>query len=254
MLNPQVHVPFDILNDKLETLNSLKFNIELYFSGGCLDNAGPDKVRSAISRLDYKPVFTIHGPFMDLNPGAVDSKVRQATRERFHQVFDIAERVGPKRVVFHSGYEKWKYGHNIKPWLEGSLSLWPEFIRRAQKIGAVIAIENIFEDNPENLSLLMKGLDSNNIGVCFDTGHFNIFSKVPINDWLESIGQHVREMHLHDNRGDLDSHNPIGEGTFDFDRLFSDGMLKQQDVVYTIESHSPEAAIKSIEALRRHLS
>ena len=58
---------------------------------------------------------------MDLSPGAVDSKVRAVTIERFSQIFNIAETLKPKVIVFHSGYEKWKYASKIDLWLEGSL-------------------------------------------------------------------------------------------------------------------------------------
>jgi len=37
---------------------------------------------------------------------------------------EIAELLAPKIVVFHSGYEKWKYGHRVDIWLEESLTTW----------------------------------------------------------------------------------------------------------------------------------
>jgi len=55
---------------------------------------------------------------MDLSPGAVDSKVREATMMRFSHILDISDILKPKAVVFHSGYEKWKYALNIDLWLE----------------------------------------------------------------------------------------------------------------------------------------
>ena len=40
--------------------------------------------------LEHSPSLSIHAPFIDLSPGAVDSKVRKATIERFSHVLDIS--------------------------------------------------------------------------------------------------------------------------------------------------------------------
>ena len=114
---------------------------------------------------------------MDLSPGAVDSKVRHVTMERFYHVLDIAKELKVKCVVFHSGYEKWKYALNIGLWLEQSLLTWRPLVKKAEEIGVKIALENIFEDEPENLRLLMEKMGNNSFGICFDSGHFNLFLK-----------------------------------------------------------------------------
>jgi len=64
---------------------------------------------------------------MDLSPGAVDNKIKEVTLVRFNQVFDIAEELCPASIVFHSGYEKWKYAFRVDIWLEESLKTWEKF-------------------------------------------------------------------------------------------------------------------------------
>ena len=81
--------------------------------------------------------------------------------------------------------------------------------------------ENIFEEAPETLRMLVKEINSPNLGVCFDTGHFNLFSKVPLEKWFEEIGDNIIEVHLHDNTGSNDDHLGIGDGNIDFDLFFS---------------------------------
>lgn len=208
-------------------------------------------MRGLRDALDFGPSYTIHAPFMDLSPGAVDSRVMAATHERFEAVFDIAEIISPRAIVFHSGYEKWKYAHRVEVWLESSLSTWRKFIKRASGSGVKIAVENIFEDEPESLRLLMEELGSESFGICFDTGHFNLFSRRPLPEWLESLGQYIIECHLHDNDGSFDSHLPIGEGTFNFDELFL--KLKGKALIHTIETHTPEGVLRSMERLKKYL-
>lgn len=243
-----VHIPYPKIDEHIELLRREGICPEIYFPSSAIDNLGDKDIISIKERFDYGPSLSIHAPFMDLSPGAVDPKVRDVTIERFSSILDISEILRSTTIVFHSGYEKWKYSHKIDVWIDGSMKTWPGLIKRAEALGVKIAIENIFEDDPANLILLMRELHSENFGLCFDTGHFNLFSRVPLSDWLDALEPYIFELHLHDNNKDRDSHLPIGEGTFDFPYLFS--KLNNRDCLYTIESHTPERVLKSIEMLK----
>jgi sugar phosphate isomerase/epimerase len=251
MIRPHVHVPYDKIDDYLSFINKNRINLEVYFSSHSLDSLRHSDISDIRGRLEYDPSFTIHAPFMDLSPGAVDSKVRAITIERFAQIFDIAGTLKPKTIVFHSGYEKWKYALKTDLWLENSLITWKPLLERAVDMGLKIAIENIFEDEPASLRLLMEEIGSEHFGVCFDTGHFNLFSKVLLDEWLSQLAPYIVELHLHDNNKTFDDHIAIGKGTFDFAALFSN--LKNKELIYTIEGHTPEDVLKSIERLKEYL-
>lgn len=251
MISPHVHVPYHRIEDYLRFIREHRINLEIYFSSNSLDAITDSAILELKEKLDYRPSINIHAPFMDLSPGAVDSKVRAVTIERFSHILAIAETLKPGVIVFHSGYEKWKYAHRIDSWLEGSLKTWPVLLKKAADIGTKIAIENIFEDDPTNLRLLMEEIKADNFGICFDTGHFNLFSKIPLEEWLRQLMPYIIELHLHDNNRTFDDHLAIGEGTFDFDILFS--ILKDKNLVYTIEGHTPEDVVKSIERLQKYI-
>jgi sugar phosphate isomerase/epimerase len=210
----------------------------------------PSAIENLMHQLDYSPSLTIHAPFMDLSPGAVDEKVRAITIQRFSQILDIAEIIKPKAVVFHSGYEKWKYALKVDTWLKPSLHTWKILNKRALDLGIKIAIENVFEDEPGSLKLLIEEIGSENFGICFDTGHFNLFSKMPLECWMEHLMPYILELHLHDNNKEADDHDAIGEGTFEFNALFD--LLKGRDLIYTIEAHSPEAVLTSMKRLEKY--
>jgi len=250
MVNPHVHVPYHRIGDYLGFIQENRIDLEIFFPSHFLDCGGNSGISGLKERLGYNPSFTIHAPFMDLSPGAVDSKVRKITLERFSHIFDIAEILSPKAIVFHSGYEKWKYELKTDVWLENSLKTWEVLIKRAVDLGVKIAIENIFEDDPENLRLLMDAMGSEHFGICFDTGHFNLFSKIPLKEWFEQLKPYIIELHLHDNNKTFDEHLAIGDGTFDFAALFP--YLKDKNMIYTIEGHTPEDVLKSIERLKSY--
>ena len=247
-----VHVPYPKVEDYLAYIRQHRLNLEIYFPSSSLDDLNPGDIEKLKKELDYNPSLSLHAPFMDMSPGAVDVRARAITLERFSHIMEIAEVLSPKAIVFHSGYEKWKYAHRVDLWLEGSLLTWQPVIEKAVRLGTRIAIENIFEDEPSNLVALMDKLHSENFGICFDTGHCNLFSKVPLVEWFEKLTPYIFELHLHDNDKSLDQHLPIGDGTFDFRTLFSS--LNGKDCLYTIEAHSPEKVLKSIGRLREYIT
>ncbi len=251
MIKPHIHIPFEMLEKHLPFIKKEKSNLELYFGTRRIDNLKKKDIIKLKNKLDYNPRLTIHAPFMDLSPGAVDSRVREITIKRFFDVLDLAEVLKPKIVVFHSGYDKWKYDERVDIWLEGCLKTWKPVNERAEALGVKIAIENIFEDEPTNLKLLMEEMNSKNFGICFDTGHFNLFSKMFLLNWLEMIKPYIVELHLHDNTKSKDLHLAIGDGNFDFRTLFRE--LKGKNLVYTIETHSVEDTKKSLERLKVYL-
>lgn len=248
MRSVHVHVPYPRVREHLPLLIEHRLNLEIYFPASALDSLRPGDIEQLMEGLDYGPSISVHAPFMDLSPGAVDPKVRAATMERFSQVIDISEVLAPSVVVFHSGYEKWRYGLRTDIWLEESARTWRPLIERAARLDISLAIENIFEDEPSNLRALMAELHTPNFGICFDTGHCNLFTAVPLAAWLDALGPYIFELHLHDNDRDLDAHLPIGDGTFDFRTLF--GRLGDRDIVCTIENHTPERVLSSLNRLK----
>ena len=247
MLSPHVHIPFQRIPEYLGLITERRLNLEIYFSAECLDALSPADLADAQSALSYGPSLSFHAPFMDLCPAAVDSRIREASAARFRQIFDIAEIFRPKTIVVHSGYEKWKYSLRVSPWLEKSIDFWTPFIERAKSLDLAIAVENIFEDEPSTLRILMEHLGSAHFGICFDTGHFNLFSTVPLETWLRELGNYIVELHLHDNDRSADQHLPIGEGMFDFRKLF--GALQGRNCINTIENHSPERVLLCLQRL-----
>jgi len=246
---PHVHVPFHRIAEFSNLIRERQLNLEIYFTADCLDGMSAWDISEVRDVLSYRPEISFHGPFMDLNPAAIDMQVRQATMDRFSQTFALAEILRPKCIVFHSGYEKWKYALKIETWLERSIDFWDPFIERAAQLELKIAIENIFEDEPTNLRMLMEKIGGTHFGICFDTGHFNLFTKVPLQTWIDELKDYLVELHVHDNDTSADQHLPIGEGVFDFKALFK--AIPANNLIHTIETHTPDRVIRSIDEFSR---
>lgn len=249
-MEPCVHVcvPYDRLNQYLPLIKEERLNLEIYFGSRRFDEITKADIARLKNILDYKPRLSIHAPFMDLSPAAIDLKIREVTVQRYSDILDFAAILKPSVVVFHSGYEKWKYDHKTDVWLEGSLETWRPLNRKAEDIGVKIAIENIYEDEPENLRLLAEEMASENFGLCFDAGHFNLFSKITLSEWLDKTGRFIHELHLHDNDGTSDDHSAIGDGNIDFEAILN--RVNGCNCVYTIEAHTVDNAKKSLKRLK----
>jgi len=251
----QVHIPYSSIRDYLELLRKRKYDLEIYFASSVLGQVERADIEHLFAQLDWRPAITLHGPFMDLNPGAVEPMVRSATQMRFKQLLGLAAVLRPRAVVFHAAYDRWRYAGKRDVWLDYSMDTWPRVMEQAQKIdGLRIAVENVFDEDPEALRMLIERVDHPSFGFCFDTGHFNLFSRVPLEAWFSALGQHIVEVHLHDNKGEEDSHWGLGRGSVDFPRFFS--LLKQQQKapVLTVEAHDPADIDESIARVRELLA
>lgn len=107
----------------------------------------------------------------------------------------------------------------------------------AEKENVALAFENtrFLEYN----AYLYDNLPSPMMGFCFDSGHANCYT--PGQDPLARFGDKMVTMHLHDNfgaeRGDM--HLPIGEGSIDFEKLFS-RLKSYHPRCYNLESYRPK--------------
>jgi sugar phosphate isomerase/epimerase len=249
--NIHAHVPYPRLSEHLGYIVADRINPEIFFSAETLDHIVWEELSAQAGVLHSAGLTTtIHAPFMDLNPGALDPSIREVTRKRFHQVFQAAEQLKPRVIVFHPGYDDLRYGGNRLDWLKNSIDFWREFVRCARDLGCVIAMENIFEKEPSTLRGLLDAIDDPCFRHCFDVGHWNMFTTVSMEEWFAELGPFLAESHIHDNHGHADEHLPPGEGQIDFPLLFR--LLRQYapNAVYTIEAHSftrLERALKAIQ-------
>ncbi len=241
------HLPLGKLNQYIESFLKHHINIELYANADDLDNTPIDRFTEWANMFQDKGIeITIHAPYMDLSPGGIDSKIRRASLERMIQLMDIAKILNPHIIAVHPGYDHWRNSRTLNQWTSNSASFWREILDYTANSSFKLAIENIFEQTPESLQKLIENIGSPRFGFCFDTGHFNLFSKVPLEKWFETLGPYLIETHIHDNKGDKDSHLPIGEGTFPFSVFFDLLSDMPGNPILTFECHSEEGVLTSV--------
>jgi sugar phosphate isomerase/epimerase len=227
---------------------------EIYFSAEDLDTSSEKDVKHLAETLHQNGLeITLHGPYMDLSPGGVDRRIKEITSDRLSKTIKLAYFFKPKTIVFHPGYEKWKFDGDVKLWLESSLQTWRPMVKEAEEMDLLLVIENVFEENPDSLALLLQKVDSPHFRFCFDTGHHHVFSKTPLPLWIESLGKYLVEVHLHDNHQEMDEHLPLGDGNFDFDEFFSLLSEFRLNPIYTVEPHQEDQLWRSMETVEKYI-
>lgn len=248
------HIPWPRLAEHRAYLLEERINPELYLPADSLDTLDKAEVQALADDLvSHGLSCTIHATFMDLNPGSVDRAVRETTRQRVEQTLDCAELLQARVVVFHPGYSRLSYGSAVEVWTANTVAFWQQQLSRIRQAGCKVALENIFEEEPSTLLQVLKQLDSDVFGHCFDSGHFNMFCTVSLEEWFTALGSFIIESHLHDNHGVADEHLPVGEGEIDFQKVTD--LLKQYapQAVWTLEAHSRERLERSMQAIQRYL-
>lgn len=249
-----VHIPFVKFRDFFELIKKRRYDLEIYFPASVLDQLERSDLEKLRENLDWGPSLTLHAPFVDINPGAMDPMVRSVTQMRFRQLLDAAAILKPRVAVFHAAYDKWRYSGRKDIWLENSVETWCKVVDSASRIGMGVAVENVFEEDPDALAMLIEKIGSRDFGFCFDTGHMNLFSTVPMEQWFGVLGKNIIEVHLHDNDGTEDSHWALGRGGVDFQEFFRLLRKHQPHPIYTIEAHDKDDVELSIAKVKTLLA
>lgn len=249
------HVPWSQIDTYLNKVIELGLAPEFAIKGpelDILDDLQLQRVADTLKSADIRP--SLHAPFFDLNPGALDPLVREVTATRLCQALDVAQRLNSRLMVIHPGVDKWRYPNLEQSWCEHAKNFFEPLSRRAEAIDCRLALENIYEETPDVLVELVDDLDSKWFGHCFDIGHWHLFGKRPIAEWFDAIGPKLVHLHLHDNHGRSDEHLPVGSGTIDFRPLVSGLAPLAEQPSITLEAHSLEHLTQSLSVSRSLLT
>ncbi|HKD91884.1 MAG TPA: sugar phosphate isomerase/epimerase family protein [Terriglobales bacterium] len=182
-----------------------------------------------------------------------DKRRRIESMDEIKRAIETAEILPFQFLVQHigNGGEAWdprKFDHAMT-----SLEHLRAF---ARPLGVTLLVENIPNElsTPEKLIDLLKAAHLNDVGVCFDVGHAHMTGKVA--EAFAVLKPHIRSTHLHDNRGDKDTHLWPGDGTIKWEEVTA--LLRTAPQVPPLlleidgeEQENPALERKLAEALRK---
>ena len=250
----QVNIPFRMLYDiHMDRFLEHKLNPEIGIDAAALERFALTDFKKVGEQLHHHSLsVTLHGPFIDLSAGSIDPAVRAVTRRRFEQLLELVPVFQPKTVVCHAGYDRKRYGYFKEQWIENCLQTWSWLADSLAKRGSRLMLENVYEKDPDDIGVVLKGLKEQNVGFCLDCGHLFAFGNSELKIWLESLGPYIEQLHLHDNHGGHDEHLAIGLGIIDFKMLFGHlNEIRNSPPIITLEPHREQDLWPSLENLAK---
>ncbi len=229
------------------------FEYNDFYNPDVLDD--PKKQEEIIAEYaKYRKDFsedTMHGAFLDVTIHSSDSLIREASKLRVRQSMQIAERMGLKGIVFHTGrLASFRIPSYLQHWEEENARFFAELA--GEHPGVEIYMENMFDEAPDVLAAFAERMRTlPNFAVCLDYGHGMLTGRA-MEDWVGALAPYIRHMHINDNDLENDLHQPVGEGRLDwmeFNRLME---VHHVESSVLIEVKGYEAQKKSLEYMKQH--
>lgn len=193
------------------------FEYQEFFMSDFVDDYGlcEKRIEFYKSLPRNREMDTLHGAFMDLCPGSTDPLIAMISKLRMKQSMTIAEQLGVRGVVFHSGtIADFKIPNYVEMWKEKTSSFIRQLLDTYPKLE--IYYENMFDKDPELLTILAQELkDEPRFGICYDVAHGNL-GRVSQQEWFTNLAPYIKHMHVNDNNGINDSHSAVGTGSIDW--------------------------------------
>ncbi len=184
----------------------------------------------------FQGKLAIHGPFLGIEYAHIDHLLCAAIQKRMDMTFNTARNLKASRVILHSGYRSENEIFQLDElWVNGNINYWKQEIKRWERAGIEVVLENDVEKDPELLVHLIEMVNSPSLQLCLDVGHLHYLSSIAAPDWVKRMGAYLKHVHIHDNDRKADHHWPIGKGTFDFEAFFSSIETCESNIILSIE-------------------
>ena len=158
--------------------------------------------------------LTVHGPFEDLEPGSPSERRRRQAVATHRRHLEAAAEIGALRYVAHPEYRPHpaRRDPRVIAALERTLA---ELAALQAELGVPIVVENMPGAGRSHFTH-PGDLDLGELGFVLDTGHAAITGV--LHEFLRAPQARLMHVHLHDNRGPADAHDPhmpLGRGVVD---------------------------------------
>ncbi len=169
---------------------------------------------------DFSGELTLHGAFYDLFSGSPDRRVAAIARDRYRQNMTIAAEIGAHLINFHANYLPLiDDPHYLPGWTERQIAFWRPLAEEAATLGITLVLENMWESSPSILLKVLETVHSPHLRACLDVGHARIYSKLPLESWIEPMTPYLVLTHLHNTDGVADIHLSFDNGLLDMPSL-----------------------------------
>ncbi|MCG3218841.1 MAG: sugar phosphate isomerase/epimerase [Candidatus Heimdallarchaeota archaeon] len=213
-----------------------------------------------IDKLAVHKPLSFHLSYINVNPASFNEKMRKATSMILQEQLSFISRWSPVYAVFHTGdrFPVYLKDSLLQVAQEQQKKTIEEVLEVANNYSITLAMENYPKWFSEGLVTNyeeMKSLQEiyNELNFLIDLGHLNTITKGP-NEFVEELGKildlPVIAFHLSNNFGEIDSHEPLTNGTVPLAEIFNTyTMIKEKYLA--LENKTIEDTLESLEILNR---
>lgn len=140
---------------------------------------------------------------------------------------EVCGRLGIKNAVFHAG---WEAEISKQEFHERNIEFLNKLIPTLEETGVTLCYENLQPRKHINRFLFYDAKDLLDffelvnhplVQACWDTGHANIVGFESQYEEIVKLGDHLRAVHIQDNRGNADDHLLPYMGTINYDAVMN---------------------------------
>lgn len=228
--------------------NGLGLELQEFADPNALDNDWRGLVRKYQRALsDFHGTLTLHGCYIDLVSGSPDKKLVALTRERYQLNIEIGRQLGATAIDFHANYlpliDQPSY---LAGWLDRQVAFWSVLAEESAKHGIMLLLENMWEPDPSIIKHILRRIKSPQLKACLDVGHAGLYSALPLETWISSLGADLVYTHLHNNNGKHDVHLAFEDGVIAFPALLKRLREIPQPPMFTLEMPNLETIKASL--------
>ena len=233
----------------LAAANGLGIEISEFCISDNMDNSYEDVLPHVLKNNEASKDRTLHAPYNELYPMAIEPLVVEVAYKRYVQTLDYCRRFGASKMIVHANYIEEEY---YPQWfINRHIDFWKRFLAENDLSGMEICVENVQENDPELILGILRGVDDTHLRMCLDTGHANLSDIAPI-DWLRRCAPFVSHYHIHNNFGAPkngrrswgDKHQALGNGSIDMKAFLDLAEELTPDATAAIESYEPEECVE----------
>lgn len=164
-----------------------------------------------------------HGPWR-WPPQDETEQDRAERLEKMKRAVVINAMLGCEYLVIHPimpfGIEDLKNGKQQETW-DLNVVFFTELVVFAKQYGITICLENMPMRHfsiatPEQVLRFVKAINADNFKICLDTGHVAVFPGLSLGDEIRKLGDYIKVLHIHDNKGNWDAHLYPSKGIIDW--------------------------------------
>ena len=218
----------------------------------CISDNMENSFEAVLPHVEYNASMaeekTIHAPYNELFPMAIDPKIVEVAYSRYEQTLGYCERFGAAKMIVHANYVEALY---FPKWfVNRHVDFWKRFLEE-HRSDVVICVENVMENTPDLILGILEKVNDPRLRMCLDVGHANLTDVKP-EDWLRQCAPYISHYHIHNNMGAPaqgrrswgDRHSALGDGNIDMDALLHLAEELTPDATAAIESYEPEACVE----------